>query len=171
MEHSAGEMPFLDHLEELRGRIIRALIAVFVGVGVGLWVVSNYNVVALLKVPIAPYLPGGKLTILAPTEQVMIVLKLGVVIGLVLASPVILYQLWAFLSPALYDREKKAMMPALAAGLVLFLFGGWLGWIYGVPLSLKFLMTISQDDFVNQITFGAYFSFVIQVILAVGISF
>ena len=164
-------MPFLDHLEELRGRLIRALLALVVGVAVGLFLVSKYNVVGLLKVPIAPYLPGGKLTILAPTEQVMIVLKLGVVIGVVLASPVILYQLWAFLSPALYDREKKAMMPALAAGLVLFLFGGWLGWMYGVPISLKFLMTISQDDFVNQITFGAYFSFVIQVILAVGISF
>ena len=164
-------MPFLDHLEELRGRIIRALIAVIVGVGIGLWLVGKYNAVALLKVPIAPYLPGGKLTILAPTEQVMIVLKLGVVIGLVLASPVILYQLWAFLSPALYAREKKAMMPALAAGLVLFLFGAWLGWSYGVPLSLNFLLSFQANEFVNQITFDAYFSFVIQVILAVGISF
>ncbi len=171
MDNPAGEMPFLDHLEELRGRIIRALIAVFVGVGIGLWLVSKYNAVAFLKVPIAPYLPGGKLTILAPTEQVMIVLKLGVVAGLVLASPVILYQLWAFLSPALYEREKKAMMPALAMGLVLFLFGAWLGWIYGVPLSLKFLLSFQADEFVNQITFNEYFSFVIQVILAVGISF
>lgn len=171
MNKSAGEMPFLDHLEELRGRIIRALIAVFAGVGVGLWVVTRYNAVAFLKAPIAPYLPGGKLTILAPTEQVMVVLKLGIVLGLVLASPVIIYQLWAFLSPALYDRERKAMMPSLGLGLLLFLLGAWLGWIYGVPLSLKFLLTFNGDDFVNQITFGEYFSFVIQVVLAVGISF
>ncbi|MEO5800734.1 MAG: twin-arginine translocase subunit TatC [Gemmatimonadales bacterium] len=170
MDNPAGEMPFLDHLEELRGRIIRALIAVFIGVGIGLWVVTTYNAIGYLKAPIAPYLPGGKLTILAPTEQVMVILKLGVVLGLVLASPVIIYQLWAFLSPALYDREKKAMIPALGLGLLLFLFGSWLGWIYGVPLSLKFLLTVS-NDFVNQITFAEYFSFVIQVILAVGISF
>ncbi|MES2125296.1 MAG: twin-arginine translocase subunit TatC [Gemmatimonadota bacterium] len=170
MDNAAGEMPFLDHLEELRGRIIRSLIAVFVGVGIGLWAVTRFKAVTFLKQPIAPFLPGGKLTILAPTEQVMVVLKLGVVAGLVLASPVIIYQLWAFLSPALYEREKKAMMPALGLGLVLFLLGAWLGWIYGVPLSLNFLLTFS-DDFVNQITFSAYFSFVVQVVLAVGISF
>jgi sec-independent protein translocase protein TatC len=170
MDKSAGEMPFLDHLEELRGRIIRSLIAVFVGVAAGLWVVTNYNAIGYLKAPIAPFLPDGKLTILAPTEQVMVILKLGIVSGLVLASPVIIYQLWAFLSPALYEREKKAMIPALLLGLALFLFGGWLGWIYGVPLSLKFLLTVT-DDFVNQITFAEYFSFVIQVVLAVGISF
>lgn len=171
MDKSAGEMPFLDHLEELRGRIIRALIAVIAGVSAGLWVVTNYDAIGYLKAPIAPYLPGGKLTILQPTEQVMVVLKLGVVIGLVLASPVIIYQIWAFLSPALYAKEKKAMIPALLLGLLLFLAGGWLGWYYGVPLSLKFLMNFSPENFISQITFAEYFSFVVQVVLAVGISF
>lgn len=171
MSNTTGEMPFLDHLEELRGRIIRVLIAVIVGVGLGLWFVSSYPVLIWLKAPIAPFLPDGKLTVLTPTEPVMVVLKLGFVLGLVLASPVVIYQLWAFLSPALYEKEKKAMMPALFAGLLLFFLGAWLGWAYGVPLSVKFLLTFQADTFNNQITFDSYFSFVVQVILAIGFAF
>ena len=111
MTGSAGEMPFLDHLEELRLRILRSLAAVVVGFAIGLWVVQRFQLVTLLKAPIAPYLTGGKLIVTSPTEPVMIVFKLGFVVGLVLASPIILWQLWAFLAPALYEREKKALVP------------------------------------------------------------
>ena len=121
MTGAAGEMPFLDHLEELRSRILRALAAVVVGFGVGLWVVQQFQLVSLLKAPIAPYLLGGKLIVTSPTDPVMIVLKLGFLVGLVLASPVILWQLWAFLAPALYEREKRALVPSLFVGLILFL--------------------------------------------------
>src|SRR5437764_214149 len=121
MANSSGEMPFLDHLEELRGRIIKAMGAVIVFVGVGLWAVPHFDILHHLEAPIAPYLETHKLTVTGPTEALMITLKLGVVFGIVMASPVIVYQLWAFLSPALYAREKKAMMPAVVAGLVLFL--------------------------------------------------
>ncbi len=116
MTGAAGEMPFLDHLEELRSRILRSLAAVVVGFGVGLWAVQQFQLVTVLKAPIAPYLLGGKLIVTSPTEPVMIVLKLGFIVGLVLASPVILWQLWAFLAPALYEREKRALVPALFVG-------------------------------------------------------
>ena len=108
-----GEMPFLDHLEELRLRLLRALGAIVVGFGVGLWLVERLQLVALLKAPIAPFLPSGKLVFTSPTEPIMIVFKLGFVVGLLLASPVLIYQAWAFLSPALYDRERKVIFPAL----------------------------------------------------------
>jgi len=106
-------MPFLDHLEELRVRILKSAGALVVGMLLGLWMVSRFQLIVLLKKPIEPYLPTGKLVVLGPTEPVMIVLKLGFTVGLVLASPVIIYQIWAFLSPALYARERKALIPGL----------------------------------------------------------
>ena len=95
MTGAPGEMPFLDHLEELRQRILRSLGAVVVGFGIGLWLVQQFQLVSLLKRPIAPYLLGGKLVVTSPTEPVMIVFKLGFLVGLVLASPVILWQTWS----------------------------------------------------------------------------
>src|ERR687894_2893748 len=133
MTGTPGEMPFLDHLEELRLRILRSLAAVVAGCGLGLWVVQRFQLVTLLKEPIAPYLLDGKLIVTSPTEPVMIVLKLGFLVGLVLASPVILWQLWAFLAPALYEREKKALVPSLFIGLLLFLTGAVLAFLYVVP--------------------------------------
>src|SRR5215210_3929767 len=133
MSGPSGEMPFLDHLEELRFRILRSLGAVVAGFALGLWLVQRFQLVSLLKRPIAPYLTGGKLVVTSPTEPVMIVFKLGFIVGLVLASPVILWQVWAFLAPALYAREKKALVPALFAGSVLFLTGSVLAYLYVVP--------------------------------------
>src|SRR5574342_1059148 len=123
MTGASGDMPFLDHLEELRWRILRSLGAVVVGFAVGLWLVGQFQLVTVLKRPIAPYLLGGKLVVTSPTEPVMIVFKRGFLVGLVLASPIILWQTWAFLAPALYEREKKVLVPALFIGLVLFLTG------------------------------------------------
>ena len=166
-----GEMPFLDHLEELRTRLLRALGAVVVGFGVGLWLVDRLNLVALLKAPIEPFLPSGKLVFTSPTEPLMIVFKLGFVVGLLLASPVLIYQAWAFLSPALYDRERKVILPALVAGLGLFLIGATLGYVFVVPQALRVFFSFQADSLQPMITFDAWFGFALQIILALGVSF
>ena len=166
-----GEMPFLDHLEELRTRLLRALGAVVVGFGVGLWLVDRLNLVALLKAPIEPFLPSGKLVFTSPTEPLMIVFKLGFVVGLLLASPVLIYQAWAFLSPALYDRERKVILPALVAGLGLFLIGATLGYVFVVPQALRVFFSFQADSLLPMITFDAWFGFALQIILALGVSF
>jgi len=173
MTGSPGEMPFLDHLEELRWRILRALAAVVVGFGLGLWLVQRFQLVGLLKQPIAPYLTGagGKLVVTSPTEPVMIVFKLGFLVGLVLASPIILWQLWAFLAPALYAREKRALVPALFTGLLLFLTGVAVAYVLVVPPALRVLFSFQTEAIQPFITYDAYFDFVLQVVLALGISF
>lgn len=163
-------MPFLDHLEELRSRLLKVVLALVVGIGIGLALVLRFDVLVLLTAPIAPLLENGRLTNLSVTGPFMITLKLGALTGAILASPVILYQVWAFLSPALYERERKAMIPALGFGLVLFVIGGWVGWAYVVPKALPIMLGFQAEAFNQNITFDHYFSFIIQVILALGIS-
>ena len=171
MTAPGGEMPFLDHLEELRQRILRALGAIVVAFGVGLWAVERLQLVALLKAPIAPYLPDGKLTFTSPTEPLMIVFKLGFIVGLVLASPVVIYQAWAFLAPALYDRERKVLIPALGAGLVLFLVGAAMGYVFVVPQALRVFFSFQAEALQPMITYDNWFGFVLQIVLALGLSF
>src|SRR5688500_19401013 len=110
MTAPGGEMPFLDHLEELRVRLIRSIIALLAGFVAGFFIVQQLQLVAIMKRPIEPYLPaGGRLVILAPTDAVMIVFKLSFVVGLVLAAPVLIWQAWAVLAPALYDRNSTRL--------------------------------------------------------------
>jgi Tat protein translocase TatC len=170
MRMPAGEMPFLEHLEELRIRILRSLLAVVAGFGAGLLLVQKFGLVTALKAPIAPFLPDGRLTVLSPTDPVMIVLKLSAITGLVLASPVIIWQTWAFLAPALYEREKRTLVPALFVGLGLFLLGCLFAWLVVVPKALVVLLSFQPDAFNTMITYDRYFSFVMQVVLALGIS-
>ncbi len=171
MARNSGEMPFLDHLEELRKRILWSLLAIILGFALGLAIVSQFDLVGVLKGPIAELIPGGKLTVLSPTEPLMITLKLGLAVGLVLASPVILWQLWAFLSPALYEQEKKTLVPALFVGLLLFLGGAVLSFLFVVPQALRVLLSFQEGAFNTSITVGNYFAFVVQLVLALGLSF
>lgn len=164
-------MPFLDHLEELRTRLLRALGALVVCFGVGLWLVEQFQVVALLKRPIEQYLPDGRLVFLNPTAPLLIVFKLGFIVGLLLASPVIIWQIWAFLSPALYERERRVVVPALSVGVVLFLIGAALGYLFVVPQALKVLFGFQSEALSPMITYDGYFDFVLQIVLALGLSF
>ncbi len=165
-------MPFLDHLEELRWRILRSLAALIVGTVIGFMVVQNFDVLELLKQPIAPYLPDGRLIVTRPTDAFFVTLKLAFLIGLVLAAPVILAQLWSFLSPALYEHEKRYITPALIAGLGLFVIGAFMAYLWVLPVALKFLLTNFQwEDLSFFITATAYFGFATQLILAFGVMF
>jgi Tat protein translocase TatC len=173
MTGPGAEMPFLEHLEELRVRLIRVLLALVVGFLVGYWLVQHFQAVNLLKAPIAPYLSvtGGKLVVTSPTEAVMITLKLALVVGLVLVSPYIIFQIWGFLSPALYDREKRLVVPALLAGTLMFTVGAAFGFMVLLPQSLPILFSFQSEGLENLITFSEYFSFVVQLCLAMGIAF
>lgn len=166
-----GEMPFLDHLEELRWRILWSLLAVVLGTVIGFVVVQHFDVLALLKRPIVPFLPEDKLFITRPTDAFMITLKLALFVGVVLAAPVVIYQAWAFLSPALYDEEKKYAVPALLAGLGLFLLGAVLAYLWVLPASLRILFSFQRADLEPIIVAGEYFTFAAQLILAFALVF
>ena len=109
---SRGEMPFLDHLEELRWRILWSLLAVIAGSVLGFFLVQQFDVLGLLKRPITPFLPGDKLFITRPTDAFMITLKLAIFVGVVFAAPFVIYQVWRFLAPALYEEERRVGPPA-----------------------------------------------------------
>ncbi|HVO36043.1 MAG TPA: twin-arginine translocase subunit TatC, partial [Gemmatimonadales bacterium] len=135
-----GEMPFLDHLEELRWRLIWSLLALTVGFVVGFVIVDAFDVLGLLMRPIAPHLPNGRLYFTSPIEPFMLTLKLAFCTGLVLASPVIVWQLWRFLSPALYARERRVVLPVTIVAAVLFLAGVSLAYLLVLPTAIRVLL-------------------------------
>ncbi len=165
-------MPFLDHLEELRWRILWALLALAIGSGVGIWLVMHFEVLALLIIPIRPYLETGRLMYLSPSDPFFLTLRLGLTAGFILASPVVFYQIWAFVSPALMPREKRAIVPALYLGLVLFAGGVVLAYTIALPITLKFFMTNFQTEALQaNIIAPHYLGLVVKMLIAFGAIF
>jgi Tat protein translocase TatC len=162
-------MPFLDHLEELRWRILWSLIAILVGTVAGWLLLDRIEIIELLKRPIAPYLPGGRLVFTSPAEPFMLTLKVAFALGCVLASPIVIYQIWAFLTPALYDREKRLIIPALAVGAVLFLGGAVACYQWLLPAALRVLLNFQPTELTPMITIDRYFGMAIPFVIGCGL--
>ena len=170
-KNSLGEMPFLDHLEELRWRLVYGLVALAVGTIVGFLVVHYMGIMEILVRPIRPLLGDGQLAYFNPVTPFFIELKLSIVVGFLLASPVIVYQVWAFLSPGLKPREKRVIVPSLYFGLVLFAAGVAMAYFLVLPLALVFLGGFQQEFLEPTIEVGAYLGFVTRLLLAFGAVF
>jgi sec-independent protein translocase protein TatC len=166
-----AEMPFLDHLEELRWRLIWSLAALGVGILLAFALLSQVDVIRFLEGPILPFLQGRKLVFTHPGDPFSILLKSAFVLGLVIALPVILYQLWAFLSPALYQHEKRVVIPVLVGAAVLFAGGVALAFFIVLPVTLRFLLGLNTASLEPMITAGDYFGFAIGMSLAFGAVF
>ena len=167
--HARGEMPFLDHLEELRWRILWSLVAIVVGTVLGWILLDKIDIIDVLKRPIAPYLPGGRLIFTSPAEPFMLTLKVAFALGCLVASPVIIYQIWAFLAPALYEREKRLIIPALSVGVILFLAGAMACYQWLLPAALKVLIGFSRSDLQPMITIDRYFGMAIPFVVGCGL--
>jgi sec-independent protein translocase protein TatC len=168
---SAGEMPFLDHLEELRWRILWSLLAIIVFTIVGFLLVTRFDVLGLLIAPITPLLEGSRLQYLSPTTPFFITLKLALLVGLLLAGPIVVFQLWAFLSPALMPTEKRAIVPSLYFGLILFMAGVAMAYYVALPVTLQFTMGFQTASLQQAIVIEEYLSVVTRLLLAFGIVF
>src|SRR5436853_705692 len=164
-----GEMPFLDHLEELRWRILWSLVPSLVGTIVGWFLLDKIDIIDVLKRPIAPYLPGGRLIFTSPAEPFMLTLKVAFALGSLLASPIVIYQIWAFLSPALYERERRLIIPALAVGVVLFLAGAIACYQWLLPAALKVLLGFQRADLSAMITIDRYFGMAVPFVVGCGL--
>ena len=168
---SAAEMPFLDHLEELRWRLVWSLAAFCVALIVAFAIVSQFDIIKWLEGPVLPFLGGRKLVYTNPGDPFGIVLNASFALGLLLASPVIGYQLWAFLSPALYKHEKRVIIPVLAGGVGLFLAGAALAFFVVLPFTLQFLLSFQSSAIEPMLTVSGYFDFAIGMAVAFGIVF
>lgn len=166
-----SDMPFLDHLEELRTRLLKIVVAVGICVAIGFLLVIKFDFIALLERPILPYLMGRKLIFTHPGDSFSIVMQVSFGVGFALAAPVLLYQLWAFLSPALYKHEKKVVIPLLFAATCLFLMGAALAYFFVLPFALKFLMEFQTAALEPMITARDYFDFATSLALSMGAVF
>lgn len=169
-DQKSAEMPFLEHLEELRTRLLWSVGALLLCMLVSMIVVfdPDRNVIGFLATPVLPFLQGNKLIYTHPADTATISLKVAFGCGLVLATPVIGYQLWAFLSPALHRHEKKLVVPVLLGATILFASGVIIAWVWMLPLMLKMLFGIQSAALTPMISAGEYFSFMITICLAFG---
>lgn len=170
-EAPGQEMPFLDHLEELRRRLFWIAGAVVIGVVIAFVLLSRLDIIRLLERPILPLLHGQKLIYTHPGTSFHILLNASLVLGLILASPVIVGQIWKFLAPALYAHEKRVVVPVVVAMVALFLAGVALSYFVVLPLTLQFLMSIESTALTPLISATEYFDFAISMCLAFGLVF
>jgi sec-independent protein translocase protein TatC len=164
-------MPFLEHLEELRWRIIWSLFAIVVGVAVGFLLVMHFDLVAHLESPILPFLNGKHVVATHPTDGLQITISASIWIGVVLSFPFVVYQAWLFLLPALYPRERTLLIGALGGGMVLFAAGALFAYWVVLPMSLPWLFTFFGTALDPMITAESYFGFVFGLVLSFGLAF
>lgn len=165
-------MSLLEHLEELRKRMIYAIVAVSVAF-LFAWYYAE-DIFRLVEQPIvaalhANHLPE-KLVYTNPTEAFNMYLKIGMMAGLFIASPAVLYQVWMFISPGLYRNEKRYILPFLFVTVGLFLAGGYFGFHIVFPAALTFLIEYGKD-FQPMITIGEYTDLFLTVVIGMGVVF
>jgi sec-independent protein translocase protein TatC len=165
-------MGFLDHLEELRKRLVQSIIAVAVGTAI-CW---NYRekIYAVMQKPIMDALRNHnlaeKLVYLNPTDPFNLYLKIAILAGLFLTSPFVLYQVWQFISPGLYRNEKRYVMPFMTSTITLFTLGGYFGYRIAYPRALDFFIGFS-GQFQPMITVGEYTQLFLSIVLGMGLIF
>lgn len=158
-------MSFLDHLEELRQRLIKSLIAVVI-FSIGAYFISEW----LVNVVSAPLHEVG-VYFKAPAEAFLVRLKISIFAGAVVAAPVLFYQLWMFVGPGLYRSEVKIVIPIVLSSTIFFLIGGGFCFFYVIPLAIRFLLTFATENMQPMIMIGDYISFAGMMVLAFGLVF
>jgi sec-independent protein translocase protein TatC len=160
-------MSLLEHLEELRKRLIHSVVYLLIGFAVAYAFhtpLTNYIQKPLVDI-------GLKMTMTHPTDALNFFIKTSLVCGAIFASPFILYQVWLFISPGMYTNEKKYVFPFMTATVGLFLAGAWFGYRYVLPAAMVFLIQDFGKNFTHMITIEDYTSFFLAVILGLGVCF
>jgi sec-independent protein translocase protein TatC len=164
-----GAMSLLQHLDELRSRLLRTVIAFLVAFA-GCWAASSY-ILGFLMRPIQQHLfDGDEIVFINLSEPFLIYMKASALAAIFVVSPFILYQIWAFVSPGLYSKEKGLMVPFMFFGTAFFIGGGSFGYLVAVPIAARWLLALG-DQFKASITLRSAFQFESWVILGMGVVF
>jgi sec-independent protein translocase protein TatC len=176
-----GKMTIWEHLDELRSRVIRALIGYVIGAGLA-WNFRD-EILAWMWKPYAESwraqnIPGDPtLNFAAPSDAFKAYFKLSLMGGLMISAPIIFYQLWAYIAPGLYKKEKKVVLPFVFFSTVLFVGGGLFGWRIAFPVTFDYLLSLAGTaqtvglGIRPVVMMGEYIDFVSQMLLAFGITF
>ncbi len=164
---SPDKMSFMEHLGELRVRIVRSLIALLIGLLITFPL--SQRIVDFLARPIQS--TGNSLVFLAVTEAFWTQMKVALIAGLFLASPAILWQVWRFVSPGLYAHEKKYAVPFVVIGSLLFLGGGAFALAVVTPYAISFLLSYARPGLAPMISIGMYIDFILKFTVAFGLVF
>ena len=163
------KMSFLEHLDELRSRLIKVLLCLIAGTAL-CWFFRD-PIFHFLTQPLRVSHPDIKFIFTSPSEALMLKLKMSFFVGIFLAAPAVLYQVWAFVAPGLYRHEKAYALPFILAGTLFFLGGAAFGHYYLFPITFRFLVDFGGDDMQFLPKVGEYYSFYSWFLLGLGIVF
>lgn len=159
----ASSMSVVDHLDELRMRLVVAIVAIIIGT-----LGAYYYVEDILQILVAP---AGTLYYTKPTEAFFTYMKISLVAGCILSSPIWFYQIWAFIVPALSKDEKKVTFMVVPAAVTLFVVGVLFSYYLVLPMAIQFFIGFGTDELQPLFSIGQYIDFVIAFILPFGITF
>jgi len=164
------KIPFTAHLEELRKRLIRCFIAI--GIGFILSYGFKEKLFHILTQPlISAMQSNGKLIFTGLPEAFFTYLKAALLSGIMLASPIILYQFWMFVAPGLYKTERRTLTPIIIVSSIFFLCGALFGYFIVFPLGFKFFLSFATEDIQALPSMREYLSFASKLLLAFGLAF
>lgn len=170
MVDSAEKQPFLSHLEELRKRLV--VCAIGVGAGFVIAYIFAERLFQLLVAPLKAVMPeGDQLIFTNLPEMFFAYIKVAFIAGIMAASPLIFYQLWMFIAPGLYRKEKKMAIPFVISSTILFVGGALFGYFVVFPFGFKFFIGFSNDYVKALPSVKQYFSFSMKLLFAFGAVF
>lgn len=171
-ELAGTEAPFVSHLVELRDRLIKAVIAIGVVFGALCFWPGPAGLYDLLAAPMVAHLPKGA-TLIATNviSPILVPLKITLMAAFMVALPVVLYQLWAFVAPGLYSHEKKMVLPLVVSSTVLFIAGVAFCYFLVIPGMSKFIQAFAPSSITAAPDIEQYFGFVLTLFLVFGIAF
>ena len=173
-EEPGGRMSFFDHLVELRKRIIHSLAAILIGMCVGLLLAQRF--IGFIVLPMREALRASgvedRLYYTSPQGYISLIINLGLYLGIVLAMPVVLYEIWQFVAPGLYKHERRAVAGFIFSSMILFLCGIAFGYFIMLPQVLRFLISFATTGPIKPlISINEYFDLILVVLLGLGVIF
>jgi sec-independent protein translocase protein TatC len=160
-------MSLMEHLEELRKRIVQSAISLVVGFGFA-WIIHD-RLVDFIQAPLKN--DGKSLNMIHPMDGMNLAIHVSLVGGAILASPFIFYQIWLFIAPGLYQKERRFVVPFMAATVGLFLTGAYFGYYWVLPAAVHIMLDVFGSKFTAVISIEEYTGFFLSIILGLGISF